>query len=460
MAGGSQVAGDGLAEFDLDIEGQMPSLKIYTQITFCYEMPDTVPQSVVVEKLTAGLQKLSRAFPWVAGQVVNRHAQPGSSSGEFVIEPLGDIPRFVVKDYTESDEGPPSMDVLRATNFPINKLDEKYLSPRTTLPIEADAHDVDPVLCVQAAFVKGGLLLTFASQHNTMDMTGQGQVMALLSKACHGQDFTEQEIRVGNMSRRGLVPYLDDSYVAGPEMDNQIFQPASAPQYFQGQSVWANFVVSANALDALKDEATRTMPKSARYVSTDDAVSAFLWKSIMKARQVRLKSGTSSILARAVDARSYLGISAQHTGILQNMTYHKLSLEKIVSAPLGVLAAELRAAVDPETSDIAYRTRALATLLRRSPDKSFLFFTASCDPSTGVAMSSWTKTDCYSLDFALGLGTPVSVRRPRFQPFEGLLYLLPKQPQGELTVALCAREDDMKRLQADDMFLTYAKYVG
>ena len=74
-------------------------------------------------------------------------------------------------------------------------------------------------------------------------------------------------------------------------------------------------------------------------------------------------------------------------------------------------------------------------------------------------MSSWSKVDCYDLDFGLGLGRPTSVRRPQFEPIEGVVYLLPKAPDGEIVAGLCLRDDDMEKLTVDDEFMKYAEYI-
>ncbi|KAK6839132.1 Trichothecene 3-O-acetyltransferase [Apiospora arundinis] len=60
----------------------------------------------------------------------------------------------------------------------------------------------------------------------------------------------------------------------------------------------------------------------------------------------------------------------------------------------------------------------------------------------------------------MGLGPPEAVRRPRFDAFQGLVYLLPKRPDGEIGVAVCLSEDDMQRLREDTGFIKFAKLVG
>ncbi|KAF7510004.1 hypothetical protein GJ744_007318 [Endocarpon pusillum] len=104
---------------------------------------------------------------------------------------------------------------------------------------------------------------------------------------------------------------------------------------------------------------------------------------------------------------------------------------------VGGVASQLRSALDPNTSNLAYNTRALATLLNRMPDK-----------------------NCYELDSNIGLGKPGAVRRLQFGPVESLIYLMPRTRDGEIVVAICLMEEDMERLRADKEFARYGRYIG
>ncbi|KAL1988700.1 hypothetical protein VTN96DRAFT_8400 [Rasamsonia emersonii] len=445
----------------LDVLGQQPLLNIYTQICFCFPVADASSNSAIINTLTNGLERLSASFPWLAGQVVNEGAGEGNS-GVFKIKPLEKIPRLVVKDLRH-DPSIPTMDALRRANFPFSMLDEIILAPRKTLPGNESAADAAPVFLLQASFITGGLLLTFVGQHNAMDMTGQGQIIHLFSKACRNEPFTSDELSSGNLARHNLIPLLDDSYKPGSELARQMVKPspshpAPAPP---PKCTWAYFTFPPTSLAALKSLATETITlPSGGYISTDDALSAFIWQSVIRARLPRLDPTAESTFARAVDVRRYLGIPQTYPGLVQNMTYHTYTLQKLVEEPLGAVASQLRSALDPKTSNLAYHTRALATFLDRTPDKNIISFTATLDLSADLMLSSWAKLNFYELDFNLGLGKPEAVRRPQFDPVESLIYLIPRTLDGEIAVAICLRDEDMERLRADEEFAKYARYIG
>ncbi|KAL8370078.1 hypothetical protein RB595_000442 [Gaeumannomyces hyphopodioides] len=470
----------------LDILGQQPLLQIYTQFTLVFAVPDESRHGQIIQALSDGLGRAAASFPWIAGQIVNEGAGNGST-GVFKIKKLAPAPRLVVKDLRHDDEVP-SMKDLVDSGFPMGMLDEKLLASRMTLPGNVDGPR--EVLSVQADFVRGGLLLTFTAAHNTVDAVGQAEMMGLISKACSGDGFTADELRVGNLRRDNLVSLLDESYQPGPELQDQVLglggtppSPPAAPGSVPVCS-WVYFDFSAESLAEIKILASGTIPAGSpvRFVSTDDALSAFVWKSVARARLPRLLSEAASTdarevkLTRAIDVRTHLGLPPTYPGLMQTLCYHRHDLRRLAEAPLGVLAADLRAPLLPSSQardgtsvddaqpvwDLARLARAIMTYVARTPDLSGVSFTATVDPASDLMLSSWAKLGpaLYGLDFGLGLGAPVAVRRPRFDPFEGLAYLMPRAPDGGIALAVSLRDEDLERLRADGDFAKFAVFVG
>ena len=454
----------------VDILAQQPSLQIYTQICSCFSVVDASSHTAISGTLRNGLERLSTSFPWLAGQVVNEGSGEGNS-GIFKIKPFEKMPHLVVKDLRQ-DPSIPTMDVLRRANFPMSMLDETIIAPRNTIPGSSgeSVSDSNPVFLVQANFITGGLVLTFVGQHSAMDMTGQGHVIHLFSKACRNEKFTSEELSFGNLPRSNLIPLLDNSYTPGSELAQQIARPnfSHSVSHHDGSTVlppapkctWTYFNFHSTSLAALKALATNSSILASGYISTDDALSAFIWQSVIRARIPRLNPTAESTFARAVDVRRYLGISQMYPGLMQNMTFHTYTLQRLIDEPLGSVASYLRSALDPKTSHLCFNTRALATFLSRTPDRRNISFTGTFDLSVNLMLSSWAKLNCYEHDFNLGLGKPEAVRRPQFTPFESLIYLMPRAPDGEITVAICLRDEDIERLKADDDFAKYARYIG
>ncbi|KAI1426156.1 hypothetical protein F5Y12DRAFT_743168 [Xylaria sp. FL1777] len=140
-------------------------IPVFTQISFCFGIPDDYCVEDISRILNQGAERLARHFPWVAGQVVCEGATE-TSTGLFKIKPFETTPRVWIKDLRD-DPSFPSWDVLQQTNFPMNSLNESIVAPRKTLiaPSESAAE----VFQLQATITKGGLILTFLGHHQTMD---------------------------------------------------------------------------------------------------------------------------------------------------------------------------------------------------------------------------------------------------------------------------------------------------
>ncbi|KAF4784374.1 trichothecene 3-O-acetyltransferase [Colletotrichum scovillei] len=438
----------------IEILGQQPGLKIYTQIAVCFSVKDDQSYANITKTLSSGLERLTASFPWVAGQIINEGASEGNT-GIFKIVPHEATPPLIIKDLRK-DPAVSSMNNMKASQFPFSMLDESVICPRPTLPIDPKlVGKPEPVLITQATFIKGGLILAFLGHHQVLDGTGQGQLIKLLSKACKGEEFTEEEVATGNLTRHNIIPLLED-YKGGPETDAMINKPSATPAATPATCSWAYFDFSSASLSALKSLSSETIKSG--YITTDDAVTAFVWQSISRIRANRLPHEAETKLARAINVRGYMGIPQTFPGLIQSMTNNSMAIKDLVERPLGEAASQLRSTVDPTA--LSYGVRALATLINQAADKGAFSFTGTLRLDRDLAFSSWAKLNLYEHDFGLGQGRPESVRRPQFTPVESLGYLLPKAPDGSIALAICLREEDMEGLKKDELWLKYSKYIG
>lgn len=442
----------------LDIFGQQPMLSnAYTQVCLCYRMHQEVSQSFIMDTLAKGLDTLTQNFPWVAGQVVNE-AGPEGSSGMMKIRAFKGNRLLKIRDLRENSSAP-TMQSLRSAGFPLAMLDESLVAPRGTftLPDSPEASQEAPVFSIQANDIAGGLVITFVANHGAMDMSAMCAVMALLDKACRGEAFTASELQVGNMRRTNLIPLLQgETYKENPALVHQIFK--SPPVMPQDCKIGYFKFPSAKLLE-LKTLATQ--PGDGQHISTDDALSAFVWQATMRARLPRLDPAKVVTLARAVDVRSVMGIPKEYPGLMINTAFKSYTLRNLLEEPLNSLAPKLRSQLSPETSTLAYDTKCLATLFDSMRDKRFIAFTAGLDPSVDVLLSSWAKSNGYELDFGLGLGKPEFVGRTVCSPvLEGLLHVMPRDAKGDIAISISLRGEDMSRLLTDDEMAKYASYIG
>ncbi|KAI9667191.1 MAG: hypothetical protein M1821_000004 [Bathelium mastoideum] len=453
-----------LDNFHLDVLGQRPRInQLYTPITICFPVPDDAAhfQESLVRTLTEGMERLSINFPWLAGKVVNER-------GTLKIRRLENIERLIVRDLRH-DHPDTSWNALRQAKFPFRMLDESIFAPCKTFMVPDDPALNFPVFLIQVNFVTGGLLLTFNGQHGSMDMTGLGQVIHLFAKACRNEPFTPLEISIGNMNRQNLIPLLDASesltglkhqiLEGSPDKEDRLQPLESSPT----KLVWTYFAFSNASLASLKSIALKTISPGT-FVSTDDCLSAFIWQSIVKARQSRFatQSALDTTLSRAVDPRSALSIPSTYPGLVTNATFVTFTMDSLVGTPLGSVAAQLRSALEP--TSLKQSTCALATLIRRHENADRVGFANTSIPELDIRLSSWAKEKFYDLEFGFGFGIqkPEAVRRPRLAEGsrEGLVYFLPKSLDGDILVGCCLRAEDLERMRDDEGFTKFATYIG
>jgi hypothetical protein len=223
--------------------------------------------------------------------------------------------------------------------------------------------------------------------------------------------------------------------------------PLQSHQQLSNDCTWTYFLFSAASLATLKSLALTTTPLNG-FVSTDDTLSAFIWKSVTNARLPRIINTTfkqNSTLSRNVDVRRHFSIPATYPGLVTSTTIHTAAIDVLVEESLGTLATDLRLTLNP--TSLKHKTRNLATIISKDRNSENATFVPTGVPELDVRISSWAKENCAQLDF--GFGRPVAVRRPRFTEGarEGLVYFLPKTLDGEIAVAICLRHDDMERLK-------------
>lgn len=438
----------------LDIFGQNPSLdRLYTQLCFGFCIEDS-GYNEVVNCLTAGLRRLCATFPWLAGQVV-RTPQQG-----YKIRPLEALPHLVLVDRRNEL---PTMEEYIHADFPFSMLDEDVVAPRRTMPERF--HEPAPVLLLQINFIHRGLLLVFSAQHNCMDMVGQAQVIRLFAQACRSEPFTEEQMMTGNAHRQNAIPLLEQYSIEidAPESHKAATMGKDLPLPAVPDAVWVYFSFSGPTLSDLKSVATQTVTEG--YISTDDAISAFVWQAVSRARFSRLSEDmqqANTTFERQVDARRYLDISPTYVGNATYKTSTSFPIKDLLARPLGEVASALRSSLNDV--NIGHAVRKEATILTRKLNSSNLEPhppPARKKPSSlDIKMSSWAKEQCYDFDFGSVLGKPIAVRRPAFEAWEGLAYMMPKKPDGEIAVALCLRREDIEVLRADGQFGSYATFVG
>lgn len=450
-----------MTSIPLDIMGRHRDLrKMYTNICYVFSLPHLDYQTDVPDELSfidvvysrdevdrvqrtlrKGLEKLSVAFPWLAGQV---------REGIEAFQPTIQLQTGVRPDL--------SMNTLRDAKWSMQGLD-----PATYVPCalvarrSSDLPDTMPVLMVKAVFIAEGVVLTFSANHAAMDATGQAAVIALFNKACSGAEFTAEDLQQGRRSvlhpSRWRRTDTDEDLEAEIKLnldrapaltDLTLPLPLLPPRL-----VWAYFQADLASLKLLKKKALESTPG---FVSTDDALTALVWQSITRARG--LNPSIKSALTRDVDMRRIMRLPDTYPGLMQNMAISMALAGDLTASSLGRLAADLHSKLAPET--LERDMKAVMTLMSTRPQVSpTTRYLRSCHD---VLLTSWIKMECYNNGFGLELGKPEAVMMPRLPPKgEGWVNFMPKCRDKGVIFGVCLQERDMQALKGDGPFAEYVQ---
>jgi hypothetical protein len=450
--------------YELGIFDQIPSLRAYTVVSLLWPI-DNASRDKVVTALENASLTLTKSFPFLAGQVINEKQKgtEDTSSGTFRIadyEPHDGQPPIRVKDCTNLC---PPYEEFRKAKAPISMLDGNILSPMKGLPHYYDGSEPLPVFVLQANLINGGLILTSACTHNALDMNGQGQVLRLLAQTLRGENFSEAQLRDGNVDRAKVIPLLKPE--EKPLAHEKLRCPSSLSNPAFGGSPnpapWKLFNFPGHKLVELKAAAAKECGpgKDVPWISTNDALTAFLWQRTLAVRSARLGKDAESTLVRASDARRSLDppISERYMGHCVACTHSTGPVHKVVEEPISTIAAEIRKSRNGIDD---HHIRSIATLLNSLEDKTTFAYGAKFNPDTDLMVSSWAELRLYQSSFGPLLGKPEFIRRPLLTELESLVYLMPRTDDGGIAVAMSMREDDAKALMEDEVWQYYTEMIG
>ncbi|KAF2647374.1 hypothetical protein K491DRAFT_699672 [Lophiostoma macrostomum CBS 122681] len=441
--------------------GQMVGVHTYNHKTLGFRIPDQTAQDKAIQNLTAAANKLASHFPWIAGQVVNVGASSTSSGTFRVVEypPHEGPSKFLyVKDCRNALQ---PYDTILKAKAPASMLPGHVLSSDFGFPNFYPSAIGMPVLKMQVNLLEGGILLSICAQHNVMDANGDSRLIGYFARLCAGGDLTSEELAWGNIDRNTLFPSISAEkdldkleWLRIPSM--LPFDPKPWPPQY-GDAPWRYFRIPASSIAALKGMASsQTSEVQANvdstvkpWFSTDDLMTAFLWKHMVRSRSLDLDSTTQTGLIRAVNGRARCSppITSGYLGHMVTCIYTHIPLSGLFTMPLREIALALRKTMLEKATP--QHMRSLVHLMRTTEDKTTINYGASMNPVTDVMITSHTAHGIYEADFGeeSGLGLPDIVRRPNLPDGRCIVYMLPKGRDGSVDVVTSLDEGEVKTLR-------------
>jgi len=356
------------------------------------------------QKLVDALRDALRAFPHFAA----RYTRDGSG-----LEPGGAV-RVEVRQSTtpfaEAYVHTTSKKVIRRTAH------EAYVPSKAGMDPD-DGLAATPLLRIRITLFDNGTAVGVLVQHAITDIEGIVAFMRAWSRCARGGDISPRQDRWAPAST------IEEE---APER----WAPSEKPPEFVGvaQKIRTEdccvLPLPASTLAALKAAAGES---SEPYASTDDVLTARVWRALVVCRLAQLglpisKAGTTCCL-RAANVRQVLGLSKDYAGNATTDICTELPAKELLGARVGAVAGKLRA--DLLATRTPDRVQARGAFFRGAQKMRQRIRKRFDENSLTFIMSSWSA-EWDAVDF--GSGPPVALDHGAIAP---VVCVFVRRPRGD-----------------------------
>jgi len=246
-----------------------------------------------------------------------------------------------------------------------------------------------------------------------MDANGNEQFILQFASLCRGEELLEENIRVGNADQNTIVPPLKPGQDLEPlelyRCSSSLGAPRGTwpPTPYTG--LWKTFRFTHTKVAELKAQASAlcSLDSDVKYISSDDAVSTFIWTRIATIRSAWLPEDSNTMLFRAVNGRRKLDpeIPAGYMGHSILMWPTKLPIQNVINDALSLTTIKVRRSL-MEVNDA--HMRSFFYLLQNEKDKTTVNYGAKVNGKTDMLITSFVAQKLYKTNFGDVLGEPVS----------------------------------------------------
>jgi hypothetical protein len=432
----------------------------YSPRLLIFRCSSSAQRDAQLAALKTGLQALVSRCPMLGGIVVplpSDVATDGQQDWRTIVPGSGI--ELVVRDLRTAIA---SFDKLEAAEFPTLQLPYNLLMP---VPEELGDRPF-PSCKVQFSTIEGGTIITFTISHSLADGSGTNELMRILSEETKlAQEPSSESARSTGLGLdrsvlRNITSKLPFKIEDHPAFRWETRPPAITepvpPHLFEATSPETTVLLRIPAANLAQLKADATLP-GAPPISTHDALSALIWRTVLLIRSGRSPSA-QELPATAMgsifmpsDARRHLNLPQSYIGNAVYQLTANIDLKTLLSpSGLGHAASALRSAIKAVNSDLvaSYMTE----LKERWIGWQLMNGTLS---TTGVAMGTdWTSTSMYSGDWGDAFGPVVRYRYPDAVG-DGGNCILPKLPDGSAEVMVGVMLDEVEVIKGQEGFGKY-----
>ncbi|KAI1125168.1 transferase family-domain-containing protein [Nemania abortiva] len=443
--------------------------KGYIRFVFPIELGDSYDADKIFGILKQGLDKAKERIPTLGCEGVPD--TDAKQAGVLKLHKYDDYETITKKDLRAPGAFPHTYADIKAKTFPVEAFPGDLLCRRFTWPSPGERL---PVADCQANFIPGGLLLTCCFFHVFGDAKSYYTWLETWAEECRllqGEISSRTEVpdefftdREKHMTPSGKNAGKPEDH---PEVLVLPFTPEGfPPKMISREHVGQVFRLSAEQLVALKaDAAPANAAESSgvTYVSTNDALSALMWRSVMAAQfeLEKLEGDPTSIFNIAVDGRPRTNppVHPRTLGNWLGWVAPQMPIRKMLShnsvADPAVVVRQAVAKLNEEYVD------SLSTLFESVVDVNRVVATAFVDvPGFNCVQTSWINLGVYGLNWGKTLGGKIeAVRSPDVGVINGGSLVLPALPCGGIELIIGVESKSLPRLLKDPLLAKYATAI-
>lgn len=460
------------------LDGIMPRMLV--PVTCTYKLNDNIVKETVLAQICEGLKRLMSEYRFLAGALY----EPVGGGRPFVRRTASHAAFSVhVQDLTITEPNFPSFDELKRRHFPATELDDRMLPGSfTPIPTPLPGEGV-PVMVAQLNLIRGGLVMGIAVHHMLVDARGLDKL--LVRWAAHTRSIVDparyplpSPIQVGDldpalldvaapMNVEKAVDYRKQA-VASLKYAPNAPPTSDIPPSAMEQHIWH---ISASKLADLKASAAPAPGDDTKqWVSTNDCVTALMWRAVTRARLAKHgitspeKDTRNVALENSLDVRKAFR-AVKPDGIPEDYVGNVVMFSKAIMPLCQLVAPETFRAVAVKTREAVEAYRAWPTV------RCALEWIAACPRGADVEMdfdavggldvvtTSWRVLQAYErADFGFG---PLMALRWVTAVFDGYCFLYPRRSSGEadegVEIYLGLERECMEKLLLDEELSRWAE---
>lgn len=392
---------------------------------------DDADKPRAVEVLKAGLEHTLSQARHYCGTI---EKDPGG--GHSFVKKKDSTVRFFVQWLDSPHHNYPSFDEIEKKHFNAVALGdlELWSVPPMTYgeKPEADPNNHPVASAFKANFVKGGLVFHIHHHHYTNDVMGWSGLVHQLAENCFAfankTPFPDWDPSNLDLSRLCKIEPPEQEKIDGP--------PPQVRHPDHTEAVSLLFHLPKSKAAELKRLAT---PEDGSWISTYDAFSAFIWRTLTRVRAPVFNTDMSSKIfwSETIDMRRRFHSPKPPARLQQNVMFAALSPtapveqpnvgEVISEWPLWQIAAYIRKMTNSVTQESLDKTLEMVATAR---DKTTMNIRIDAQPPLSILQTDHRDASVSRLDF--GFATPVTYRHLINRVTTGVIVIYaPRDPSPE-----------------------------